>query len=305
MEHKFNIGIAQLLGIEEAIMLHYFYFWTAKNAANEKHQYDGLCWTYNSKKAFVTLFPYMNETKIFRILKNLEDRGYVAKGNFSEDKWDRTNWYALTVGGLYLLKSHGYDISLFHIDALDNVKMNDGTCQNDVTIHLEDAYNNKQIIKKVNKESDDLFEECWIAYRRKGKKGKSKSYWDKLTEKEKSLVLQHIRAYVSAKELQYQQDFERYLRDKTFTSIVFKGNMVIYDPTRNNGSEENYNPTCGGSLIWNEQMKCYLYIGWYTDGDDILDGYTKESRPDGATIMLNNARGTLVWSRETKEWRKE
>lgn len=68
---------------------------------------------------------------------------------------------------------------------------------------------------------------------------------------------------------------------------------------------EEYTPTCGGALMYNESSGCYLYIGWYTDGDDIPDGYTKDSRPDGATIMLNNARGTLVWSRETKKWRKK
>ena len=77
---------------------------------------------------------------------------------------------------------------------------------------------------------DELFEECWIAYRRKGKKGKAKTYWDKLKEDERGKVLQHIKSYVSVNELRYQQDFERYLRDKTFESIVVKGNIIVYDP---------------------------------------------------------------------------
>ena len=77
---------------------------------------------------------------------------------------------------------------------------------------------------------DELFEECWIAYRRKGKKWKAKTYWDKLKEDERGKVLQHIKPYVSVNELRYQQDFERYLRDKTFESIVVKGNIIVYDP---------------------------------------------------------------------------
>lgn len=80
---------------------------------------------------------------------------------------------------------------------------------------------------------DELFEQCWIAYRRKGSKKKAKEYWRKLSEKEKSLVLPHIKAYVESREISYQKDFERYLRDKCFLSVVFNGNKVAYDPTNN------------------------------------------------------------------------
>ena len=38
-------------------------------------------------------------------------------------------------------------------------------------------YNQEEINKKEYKEkSNKLFEECWIAYKRKGKKGKAKQY---------------------------------------------------------------------------------------------------------------------------------
>ena len=91
------------------------------------------------------------------------------------------------------------------------------------------TYDKEERDKSLSKK-DELFEECWIAYRRKGKKGKAKTYWDKLKEDERGKVLQHIKSYVSVNELRYQQDFERYLRDKTFESIVVKGNIIVYDP---------------------------------------------------------------------------
>ena len=91
------------------------------------------------------------------------------------------------------------------------------------------TYDKEERDKSLSKK-DELFEECWIAYRRKGKKGKAKTYWDKLKEDERGKVLQHIKHYVSVNELRYQQDFERYLRDKTFESIVVKGNIIVYDP---------------------------------------------------------------------------
>lgn len=77
----------------------------------------------------------------------------------------------------------------------------------------------------------DLFEECWAAYSRKGSKKKSLEQWNKLRDDEKDAVLPHIKAYVSSRERQYQKDFERYLRDRTFNDVVLKGNEVYFDPS--------------------------------------------------------------------------
>ena len=154
----------------------------------------------------------------------------------------------------------------------------------------------------------ELFEECWVMYRRKGSKKKSLEQWKKLTDKEKDLVLPHIKAYISVRDTKYQQDFERYLWDRTFNNVVFDGNAVIYDPTKiGNGKKQDevYMPMCGGALNWNDYYQCYLYTGWYSDGDDIFDGYTDNNRPNGAHIMLNNGRGDIVWNKELKVWRKQ
>lgn len=155
--------------------------------------------------------------------------------------------------------------------------------------------------KELKEKSNALFEECWVAYRRKGRKGKSKSYWDKLSDKEKSQVMPHIKAYVQAKDLQYQQDFERYLRDKTFLSVVFKNNGIIYDPTR---FETNVYTPQGRTIWFNESTQSY----WSDDNfyyGTISDGYTDDNRPDGATLTLNNARGDIKWNANTKKWGKK
>lgn len=152
----------------------------------------------------------------------------------------------------------------------------------------------------------ELFEECWIAYRRKGSKKKASEYWKKLSDTEKENVLVHIKAYTATRELQYQKDFERYLRDKIFMTIVFNGNKVVYDPTKIGKGEtinEVYMPTCDGSLSWNDYYKCFMYVGFW-DGRHIADGYNDDNRPNGATITLNNGRGTITWDSDTKQWVK-
>ena len=161
----------------------------------------------------------------------------------------------------------------------------------------------KDLSKKEEREEslskkDELFEECWKAYRRKGSKSKSKSYWNKLKDDEKNRVLDHIKAYVSARDINYQQDFERYLRDKTFDSLVIKGNDILFDPTC--ATDTAYHPFGNYSILYDDISKQYIYIGYY-DGR-MSDGYTDDNRPDGATIILNSGRGTIVWSKAEQKW---
>ena len=161
----------------------------------------------------------------------------------------------------------------------------------------------KDLSKKEEREEslskkDELFEECWKAYRRKGSKSKSKNYWNKLKDDEKNRVLDHIKAYVSARDINYQQDFERYLRDKTFDSLVIKGNDILFDPTC--ATDTAYHPFGNYSILYDDISKQYIYIGYY-DGR-MSDGYTDDNRPDGATIILNSGRGTIVWSKAEQKW---
>jgi hypothetical protein len=161
---------------------------------------------------------------------------------------------------------------------------------------------------RTSDNKDDLFETCWVAYRRKGSKKKAREYWRKLTDAEKENVMAHIKAYVKSRDLCYQKDFERYLRDKTFNEIIIKGNNVVYDPTKLGKGEsvsQVYMPSGNFSITWDDQLKAYLYIGFYSDGQAIADGYTDATRPDGARIVLNNGRGELVWSSITRTWIKQ
>lgn len=157
---------------------------------------------------------------------------------------------------------------------------------------------------QTSEKKDELFETCWVAYRRKGSKKKAKEQWAKLRDAEKDRVLPHIKVYTITRELSYMRDFERYLRDKVFDTIVFNGNQVLYDPTKvkTDVSSSAYSPICGGALNWNEYYKCYMFTG-YWDGH-IPDGYTDESRPNGASVTLNNGRGVVTWNKETKTWNK-
>lgn len=65
---------------------------------------------------------------------------------------------------------------------------------------------------------------------------------------------------------------------------------------------EVYTPSGNYSLMWDEPSNAYMYIGYYYDGMEVADGYTNDNRPNGAKIILNNARGTIIWNSQTKKW---
>ena len=78
----------------------------------------------------------------------------------------------------------------------------------------------------------EQFEDLWLAYERKGSKANAKKEFAKLTEDEVAVMRLHIPAYIQSRpERQYRQDFERYIKHKTFNSVVYsKQNEVLYDP---------------------------------------------------------------------------
>ena len=105
MEHHFNCEIAQKYGIAEAIILNHFEYWIEKNKANEKNFFEDTYWTFNSVKAFKEIFPYLTEKKIASALANLKGEGLIKTGNFNENKYDRTLWYAITEKGFSILQN--------------------------------------------------------------------------------------------------------------------------------------------------------------------------------------------------------
>lgn len=174
-------------------------------------------------------------------------------------------------------------------------------------LHIDDFITFDQMAEIVDylRSSDvpnkELFEECWVAYHRKGSKKKAFEYWKKLTEKEKNQVIAHIKAYVENRELKYQKDFERYLRDKTFQTIVVSDKGCVYDPAIID--TKDYIPR-GYGIYYDEQNACYGYTSMYFDGDVVFDGYDNDTRPNGAKLMLNNGRGVIMWDSSTKIWNK-
>ena len=258
MIHRFKVALACEYGIEEAILIDEFHYQIVRNRANERNFFDGRFWTYNTLKAYSAIFPYLNAGKVKRIINGLIEKGILMKGNYNSNQYDRTNWYAFTDKGLSIVQKC----------YIEGLKMTNGRVENDPPIPTNIPTNNTTIsftpsdegtdgrlfddsdtstltmlsseeipfAGRGGKEADEarakIFEDMWLAYERKGCKQKARKEFDKLTEEELNMMERHIPAYLQSRpERQYRQDFERYIKHKTFTSVVYgKTNEVLYDP---------------------------------------------------------------------------
>lgn len=103
MNHTFNVEIAKIYGLKEAVIIDGLRRWIGKNEANKRCYYDGVYWVRGSAPTFVQLFPFMTASQIRRALKSLSDKEAVIKGNYNKSSYDKTAWYSLsdTVKSVY------------------------------------------------------------------------------------------------------------------------------------------------------------------------------------------------------------
>jgi len=94
--HSFDPEIAKRVGLNAAVIYQNILWWAEKNAANGRHHYDGLWWTYNSVSAFSELFPYLTGKQIRTALDKLVQEGLLVTERFNKSAYDQTKWYAPT-----------------------------------------------------------------------------------------------------------------------------------------------------------------------------------------------------------------
>ena len=105
MQHHFNTEIAKRYDIVTAILLDNFYFWIEKNRMNNRHFYNDRYWTYNSKVAMTEWFPYLTPRQIDYAIKKMVEENLIVTANHSENKYDRTLYYAITDFGYSILQN--------------------------------------------------------------------------------------------------------------------------------------------------------------------------------------------------------
>lgn len=269
MTHHFKVALAKEYGIEAAILIDEFNYQISRNKANERNFHDGRYWTYNTLKAYTELFPYLSKDQIKRIIQKLITNGILVKSNYNENPYNQTSWYAFTDYGLSVVGSCYPDKAELPrpcgeiakctngenakcktttitttITSISNTPSDEGSdcdlfkdavaSDSPMPTLVEDKLTAPRNKNVTSKEAAKTFEELWMLYERKGNKQIAKNEFAKLnpTEEEIAKMKMHIPAYIEAQpEKKYRLDFERYIKRRTFDSVVYsKDNALLYDP---------------------------------------------------------------------------
>ena len=232
------------------------------------------------------------------LCKGVDGAGYILRSSLRVEK---TNFNTKIDFEAKNRGNHNID-NLYIPTIYENIineENNNNNDDNNYDNNIEEKIKEKNSQKKEKKQ--ELFLKCWVAYRRKGSRKKSLEQWERLSDKERMLVMPHIRAYVGSRDLVYQRDFERYLRDKVFMDTIVVGKRVVYDPSHvTNDTDVVYRPMTDGMIHWNDGLGCYLFTGF--DETCIFDGYDDANRPDGAMLCMNNGRGYVSWDAKARKW---
>lgn len=182
------------------------YFWIRKNALSGRAIEDGKVWTFCSAKVLAEWFPYLNPDKIYRIIGNLVKNGLLEKGNFNNNKFDRTAWYCITDKAYGEFAKCDYDNSFLQNGVLEVRKTELPFCKNAKCINKD----NKEDIKEDNKKDNNIsyvdgnlydetaFDNWWNLYDKKVGKESCRKVWGRMKDNEKVECLKNTPAYVQA-----------------------------------------------------------------------------------------------------------
>ena len=84
-------SLAVAVGLNEAIVLQQFHYWIK----GSKHERDDRYWVYNTVEEWQKQFPFWSVSTVKRTIGSLEKQGLIVTGNYNENTWDRTRWYAI------------------------------------------------------------------------------------------------------------------------------------------------------------------------------------------------------------------
>ena len=83
-------SLALEVGLEEAVVLQQVHFWLESGQGAEA---EGQRWIYNSYTKWQAQFPFWSVQKVERIIRSLEEQGWLLSGSFNKLAMDKTKWY--------------------------------------------------------------------------------------------------------------------------------------------------------------------------------------------------------------------
>ena len=179
--HHFDVEDAMKYGVEKAVVLSNIRFWLNNNKNKDLSavKYDGYYWMYNTAKDMSDVLPYFTQSKVQRLLKQLEDDGVLIVGNYNKVKYDRTKWYTLS--------EFTYDENC----STQTPELNIGNEQ--IEQPIQDSKTNTKTNNKINIPFSDFWDKYDYC---KGKKSDVEAKWIALSDEERTLTMESLDKYL-------------------------------------------------------------------------------------------------------------
>lgn len=103
MVHCFHSDIAKKYGVNAAVLADFIWDCIEEKSIRQPQIYEGKVWFRCSVQMLTGFFPYLSYDEIRFALKRLIKGRVLTKGRFNESRFDRTNWYAFTEFGQFLM----------------------------------------------------------------------------------------------------------------------------------------------------------------------------------------------------------
>lgn len=132
---RIDRDLAAEIGLNESIVLLQLEYLISIS----RNKRDGRMWTYHSLPELQRVyFPWWGVMTVQRAIKSLEEKNLIiVTSKYNKLGYDRTQWYALNEQGINSLHSvaiYQNDKSIYQNDRINQIKMVNGSDQNDKTI---------------------------------------------------------------------------------------------------------------------------------------------------------------------------
>lgn len=92
--HSINVDVACDVGVDCAAVFETLRKLIETNINEHENFHDGFHWVTTTPHELAEKMPYYSPEKITRLLKKLEEKGYLKTGNYNRTPFDRTKSYA-------------------------------------------------------------------------------------------------------------------------------------------------------------------------------------------------------------------
>lgn len=86
-----NVELAQILGLNESIVIQQIHYWIELNKKRNHNYRDGRIWTYNSYPEWHEQSPFWSISTIKRIIIGLEKEKVIISNQCSKRNYDKRN----------------------------------------------------------------------------------------------------------------------------------------------------------------------------------------------------------------------